>query len=93
MKCTPFFQNNLLIFSPIYNSYTMMRQCWESVPEERPSFKTLYSNTSKIIEGIAGYLEMEFNPFTVQKVTEEKKEEQSTESSPREEETKEFNHQ
>ena len=41
----------------------MMLQCWESVPEKRPSFKTLYTNTSKLIEGIAGYLEIGFNPF------------------------------
>jgi serine/threonine protein kinase len=44
--------------------YTMMLTCWEAVPDERPSFKTLYNNGSKIIEGIAGYLEIGFNPFT-----------------------------
>ena len=42
----------------------MMLRCWESMPDKRPSFKTLYTDTSKFIEGIAGYLEMGFNPFT-----------------------------
>ena len=41
----------------------MMLQCWESVPDERPSFEILYKNTSKYIEGIAGYLEISINPF------------------------------
>ena len=41
----------------------MMLQCWEAMPDERPSFKILYKNTSKYIEGIAGYLEIRFNPF------------------------------
>ena len=44
-------------------SYMMMLQCWETMPDERPSFKILYKNISKCIEGIAGYLEMAFNPF------------------------------
>ena len=41
-----------------------MGQCWEKVPENRPTFKELYSNISKFIERIAGYLDMGFNPFT-----------------------------
>ena len=41
-----------------------MRQCWEKVPDNRPTFKELYSNISKFIEHIAGYLDMGFNPFT-----------------------------
>ena len=41
-----------------------MSQCWEKVPENRPTFKELYSNISKFIECIAGYLDMGFNPFT-----------------------------
>ena len=45
------------------NSYMMMLQCWESAPDNRPYFKTLYTNTSKFIEGLAGYLEVGFNPF------------------------------
>ena len=43
----------------------MMRKCWEMDPNKRPSFKVLYSITSKYIERIAGYLVMEFNPFEV----------------------------
>ena len=41
----------------------MMRKCWQTAPKDRPTFKELYSNISKLIERIAGYLEMGFNPF------------------------------
>ena len=44
-------------------SYAMMKKCWETVPDDRPTFKELRKNTSKYIEHIAGYLEMGFNPF------------------------------
>ena len=33
-------------------------------PEDRPSFKELYSSVSKSIEREAGYLQFGFNPFT-----------------------------
>ena len=39
-------------------------QCWEKAPESRPTFKELYSNISKFIERVAGYLDIAFNPFT-----------------------------
>ena len=39
-------------------------QCWKMSPEDRPTFKELYSSVSKFIERIAGYLEIGFNPFT-----------------------------
>ena len=42
----------------------MMLKCWEKLPDNRPTFKELYTNTSKYTERIAGYLEVEFNPFT-----------------------------
>ena len=42
----------------------MMKECWEALPENRPSFKQLYIIISKFIERIAGYLEIGFNPFT-----------------------------
>ena len=32
-------------------------------PNDRPQFEELYKGTSKYVEGIAGYLELEFNPF------------------------------
>ena len=32
-------------------------------PDDRPTFKELYTNTNKYIERIAGYLELGFNPF------------------------------
>ena len=47
----------------------MMLECWEYSSENRPSFKTLSSNTSKMTEGIAGYLEVGFNLFALQKST------------------------
>ena len=42
----------------------MMRKCWEMDPNNRPLFKDLHTITSQYIEHIAGYLELEFNPFT-----------------------------
>ena len=65
-------------------SYAMMRKCWETSPDDRPTFKELYSNTSKYIERIAGYLEMGFNPFAgdgerVKSAVEEKEEEAMSE--------------
>ena len=63
----------------------MMLQCWESVPDKRPSFKTLYTNTSKFIEGIAGYLEIGFNPFAAQAVMGEGEKEPATEKEDKEE--------
>ena len=33
-------------------------------PNNRPLFKDLHTITSQYIEHIAGYLELEFNPFT-----------------------------
>ena len=38
-------------------------KCWGTVPDDRPTFKQLCTNTNKCIERIAGYLEMGFNPF------------------------------
>ena len=53
----------IVCFCDCFCSYKMMLQCWETMPDERPFFKILYKNTSKYIEGIAGYLEIGFNPF------------------------------
>ena len=50
-----------------YASYVMMRKCWEMAASDRPTFKELYSNISKYIERIAGYLDLGFNPFTSKK--------------------------
>ena len=49
----------------------MMKECWETIPDTRPSFKQLYSNISKYIERIAGYLEIGFNPFAEDEGTNE----------------------
>ena len=51
------------------DSYMIMLQCWEPVPERRPSFHELHTNTSKYTEQIAGYLEIGFNPFASQGAT------------------------
>ena len=50
----------------------MMLQCWELAPENRPPFNTLYMDTSRFIERIAGYLEIGFNPFSAEKVVEDR---------------------
>ena len=63
-------------FLTLIYSYVMMKKCWEMIPEKRPSFKELHTNTSQYIEHIAGYLDLGFNPFTaakrVRSVAEEK---------------------
>ena len=41
-----------------------MIQCWQMAPEDRPTFKELYSSVSQSIERDAGYLQFGFNPFT-----------------------------
>lgn len=41
----------------------MMIECWTASPDARPSFKQLYTDISKYIGRIAGYLEIGFNPF------------------------------
>lgn len=48
----------------IYISYVMMRKCWEMPPDDRPSFKELYRDTSEYIEHIAGYLGLGYSPFS-----------------------------
>ena len=45
-------------------SYEIMMQCWKMSPEDRPTFEEICSSVSKIIERVAGYLEIGFNPFT-----------------------------
>ena len=41
-----------------------MKKCWEKNPENRPTFKELYTDISIYIEHIAGYLQLGYNPFT-----------------------------
>ena len=41
----------------------MMAKCWKFQPDDRPSFSELYTDTSNYLERVAGYLEMNFNPF------------------------------
>ena len=42
----------------------MMKKCWVKNPEDRPTFKELYTDISIYIERIAGYLQLGYNPFT-----------------------------
>ena len=42
----------------------MMRTCWAASPAKRPSFSEIASTLSGYTENLAGYLDMNFNPFT-----------------------------
>lgn len=44
--------------------FSVMIKCWEGSPKDRPSFSNIYKEVSKLIERVAGYLDIEFNPFT-----------------------------
>ena len=39
-------------------SYSVMKSCWESEPENRPQFSELVLTISSILESTAGYLEL-----------------------------------
>ena len=52
-----------IVASSFILSYHIMRQCWQTVPEDRPKFSELYVIISKFIEHIAGYLQVGYNPF------------------------------
>ena len=41
----------------------MMNQCWQMAPENRPTFKEMYSTISAYIEHEADYLQLGLNPF------------------------------
>ena len=41
-----------------------MMKCWETVPDNRPPFKQLYSDISRYTECIAGYLKLEYSHFS-----------------------------
>ena len=40
-----------------------MVKCWEYKREDRPTFRHIHTSTASYIERIAGYLEMNYNPF------------------------------
>ena len=42
----------------------MMINCWNFEPQDRPTFKELSSTASSLIEKFAGYLDMNFKPFS-----------------------------
>ena len=39
-------------------SYAIMRKCWKSLPEDRPTFKELSSLLDARLQSIAGYMEL-----------------------------------
>ena len=44
--------------------YSIMLKCWNSDPNERPSFSTLAKSISEFAEMTAGYLDVSnYNPF------------------------------
>ena len=73
-------------------SYHIMRQCWQTVPDDRPPFSELCVTISKFIEHIAGYLQVGYNPFTQagrKKAVEEGESEKGEEEEENEKEEKE----
>ena len=40
-----------------------MMDCWAKQPDKRPSFTKIITAISKYTEVIAGYLDVDFNPF------------------------------
>lgn len=40
-----------------------MMKCWSKLPEERPPFSEIVTTVSNYTECIAGYLDINFNPF------------------------------
>ena len=56
-----------------------MKACWEMAPEERPTFKQLYLKISKFIEHMADYMQMGYNPFTVERIEGKEEEEEDDE--------------
>ena len=41
-----------------------MIKCWEGSLKDRPSFSNIHEVVSRLIERVAGYLDIEYNPFT-----------------------------
>ena len=49
----------------LVSSYEMMLKCWHGIPEQRPTFTELSQIISTFIEHIAGYLDINYNPFAM----------------------------
>ena len=43
--------------------YALMMSCWAKQPDDRPTFSEIVSRISDYTEAIAGYLDINFNPF------------------------------
>ncbi len=39
-------------------SYSTLLSCWKELPEERPPFSELVQEMAKVLEGVAGYLDL-----------------------------------
>ena len=61
--CLSLFICSLLSLSPL-SRYSLMMNCWSKQPEDRPSFSDTVVTISKYTEIVAGYLDINFNPFT-----------------------------
>ena len=46
------------ISSYIPNSYSLLLQCWDAQPEERPDFSQLVITIASILEAVSGYLSL-----------------------------------
>lgn len=44
--------------------YSLMMSCWAKQPNERPCFSDIVTTISNYTEAIAGYLEVNFSPFS-----------------------------
>ena len=53
----------IVTYHDIFFSYSIMNQCWQLAPEERPTFKELHLTISAYIEQEACYLQLGLNPF------------------------------
>ena len=58
-------ENIPIKFCIFVSSYGIMRQCWQMVTGDRPTFTELCLKLSSLIEHTAGYLQMGYNPFIV----------------------------
>ena len=85
MKCVP---TKFFFFA---SSYGIMKQCWQMAPVDRPTFTELCLKLSSLIEQIADYLQMGYDPFIVGggKGGEEEKKEKENDKEEQEEEEEE----
>ena len=42
----------------IHHRYNIMKECWEELPDNRPTFSDLVTTISASLEAIAGYMDL-----------------------------------